>query len=298
MRAFVVDVPAGEVDLASDVLWQLGVRAIEERPHDQGDAGDRVELWTSVGDDDSAVERAGVAIAGRWEWRTVEVDDTAAATWRDHAGPMRIDDALVVVPAWQELEHDGPPGDEAMIVPIEPAAAFGMGDHPTTRLCLRAITRYFRAVERPDGGPDAVAVLDVGCGTGILAVVAARLGAHRVRAVDVSSAAIDATRANAALNGVAGVVEADLTPAADLPGTYDLVVANILAPELISLASDLRRLTGPRATLVISGILQQSYTHVVDALAPMIVDGSEVDGEWIAVRLRHPPEEQTAVNVS
>ncbi len=102
MRAFVVTVPAAEVDLASDVLWQLGVRAIEERA---GDDRPIVELWTAVGDDGAAHRTsrggAGGAVAvARWSrsWTA------AADTWREFAGPMWVDDGLVVVPAWQD--HD------------------------------------------------------------------------------------------------------------------------------------------------------------------------------------------------
>ncbi len=102
MRAFVVTAEGSDVEAASDVLWGLGVRAIEERA---GDGGERVELWTSVGDEQQAIERAVAALRGRWDHRVVDVDDVDAAAsqrWRDFASPMWVDDQLVVVPAWQE----------------------------------------------------------------------------------------------------------------------------------------------------------------------------------------------------
>ena len=272
MRGFVLTVPRSDLDLASDALWQLGVRAIEER---RGESTDAVELWTAVGDDDDAIARADTAVGGRWPWRVVEVVDAAADTWREFARPMWVDPTLVVVPAWQNL----PVGDEVVAVSIEPGGAFGLGDHPTTLLSLRAARRYT---------VDGCDVLDVGCGTGVIAVMAAMLGAGSVRAVDVASAAVEATRDNAARNGVEALVEVDTTPVGNLEGTYDLVVANILAPTLIELADDLRRSTRADGRLVISGILEDRHDHVVRALDPMIVEQTDVLDGWAAITLRHP----------
>ena len=271
MRAFVVTVSIDEVDLASDVLWQLGVRAIEERAGDDG----LVELWTAVGDDAEAAERATTSLGERWPSRIVEVADDAADTWREFAGPMWVDEGLVVVPAWQQHTF----GDGVVTIEIEPGGAFGLGDHPTTLLSLRAARRHLGV------GRD---VLDVGCGTGVIAVMAALIGASNVRAVDVASAAVEATRENAARNGVADHLHVDTTPAADLDGSFHLVVANILAPTLVELADDLRRLTASDGRLVISGILADRHDHVLAALAPMIVERTDTLDGWAAVTLRHP----------
>jgi hypothetical protein len=96
MRGLVVSVPIADADVAADILWQLGVRAIEERPSTEG----TVELWTTVGDAADATTRARRALGERWAVRVVELETTAADTWRDFAGPMWVDDALVIVPAW------------------------------------------------------------------------------------------------------------------------------------------------------------------------------------------------------
>lgn len=275
MRAFVVTVPVGEVDLASDRLWQIGVRAIEERV--DVEHGERVELWTAVGDEPSAVERAVAAVGERWPVRTVAVVDDAADTWRDFAAPMWVDDGLVVVPAWQEHAI----ADGVVPVEIEPGGAFGLGDHPTTLLSLRAARRQLR------GDGPGTEVLDVGCGTGVIAVVAALLTGGQVRAVDLASAAVEATLDNAARNGVAHQVVADASPLGDLDGAYRLVVANILAPTLIELAADLRRLTAPGGRLVVSGILAERHDHVLQALQPMVVEATDTLDGWAAVTLRH-----------
>lgn len=272
VRAFVVSATADDADVASDVLWQLGVRAIEERGDDHV-----VELWTTVGDEAAAVDRAIAALDGRWAYRVVEVADEPAATWREHAAPMQVDDGLVIVPAWID---DGT--DRARtVVRIEPGGAFGLGDHPTTMLSLRAIRPYLDAE---------LDVLDVGCGTGVLAVAAAMLQDRTVRAVDVASAAVESTIDNARRNGVADRVRADTADVADIDDDYDLVIANILAPVLVSMAADLQRLTRRTGHLVISGILADSHQHVLDALAPMRVEHTdELDG-WVSVVLRHPTD--------
>jgi ribosomal protein L11 methyltransferase len=131
-------------------------------------------------------------------------------------------------------------------------------------------------------------VLDVGCGTGVISVMAALVTRSSVRAIDVASAAVEATRDNAARNGVSDLVDVDTTPAGELDGAYHLVVANILAPTLVELADDLRRLTTTTGRLVISGILAERHDHVLRALTPMVVEQTDSHDGWAAVTLRHP----------
>ena len=235
MLALVVTVPAGEGELASDALWALGVAAIEERAVVDDGIGteDRfIELWTSLGTDVGAVTAAAEAFPARWRWRTVELDPAVAEQWRSHAVPSWIDNDLVVVPAWQDVDV----APDVVRVDIDPGAAFGLGDHPTTVLSLRLLKRVL--------WPGAT-VLDVGCGSGVLSVTAALLGAPYVEAVDISVAAVEATTANAERNGVAGVVTASTRALPSIDEPFDVVLANLLAPVVVDLAGELQRVVAP-----------------------------------------------------
>jgi ribosomal protein L11 methyltransferase len=269
MRAFVVSVTPTDVEVASDLLWSLGVVAVEERSVGSG----LIELWTSLGDDFDGVAFAAAAVsidsATTWEWRFESVDESVADAWREFARPVTAAPGLEVRPAW----ITGVPEQDGITLLIEPGATFGLGDHPTTVLSLRALVGMIRPGDR---------VLDVGCGSGVLAIAALRLGAGTATGIDISPAAVTVTLENAARNGVD--VDVSTTPLADVTGTFDVVVANILAPVLVDLADDLRRITG--RVLIVSGVLEGGFDHVVAALAPMeVVDVETLDG-WAAVLLR------------
>lgn len=277
MLAFVLTVPGSEVDLASDALWALGVAAIEERSPEAPTEDHFVELWTSLGTDVAAITTAAEAFPARWRWHTTEIDPATLDSWRAHALPSWIERDLVVVPAWLDVDVGGP---EVVRVDIDPGAAFGLGDHPTTVLTLRMLRRVL--------WPGAT-VLDVGCGSGVLSVVAARLGAPYVEAIDVSIAAVEATVANAERNGVAGSVSASLRSLDEVAasGQFDVVLANLLAPVVIDLAEDLVRVVGSSGALVVSGALERNHAHVRHALEPMqVVDTAAREG-WIVLLARH-----------
>jgi ribosomal protein L11 methyltransferase len=245
------------------------VLAVEER---DAPAVGMVELWTSLGDDAEAVAAAAEGFPARWHWRVVDVDPADAERWRDHAHPTWVHADLVVCPAWVPFE----PAPGTIVVRIEPASTFGLGDHPSTVLALRGLRPLVSGA----------VMLDVGCGSGVLAVAAAVLGAERVDAIDVTTAAVDATVANAAVNGVADRVQVSTTPLADVEARYDVVAANLLAPTQIELAPDLRRVVGDDGALVVSGVLRDRYDHVLDALRPLrVVDTRTLEG-WAALTLR------------
>jgi ribosomal protein L11 methyltransferase len=271
MRIVVLTVPGQAAELAADRLWAAGARAVEERDVADG----RVELRTSLGRDDVVVGRRLGELPGDWECAFVDVDPAPAETWREFARPIVVNDGLIIRPAWHR--EGGRPG--VLEVAIEPGGSFGLGDHPTTRATVAVVDHLVRPGQR---------ILDVGCGSGVLAIVAARRGAGRVVAIDIAEPAQEATEDNARRNGVSDLVEVSTTPLRDIEGPFDLVLANILAPTLVALAGDLRRVTAERGRLVISGVLTGGYDHVTAALAPMtVVETLDLDG-WSAVTFAHP----------
>ena len=264
--------PIADVELAADRLWSAGAQAVEECAPNDG----RVCLRSVLAaDDHQSAGRLG-PLGSNWTLTHVDIDDEPARTWREFATPMEISPTLVIAPAWQP-----PPPVVAgrLTVVIEPGGAFGLGDHPTTRLSAAAVERLVS----PQGR-----VLDVGCGTGVLAIIAALNGAGATVAVDIAEAAVEATVDNARRNGVHRAVSASTTAVDALDGQFDLVVANVLAPALVAMAPQLRRLTAASGSLVISGVLADSYDHVVQALAPMLVERVDILDGWAAVELIHP----------
>jgi ribosomal protein L11 methyltransferase len=275
----VVHAHPSDAELAADALWALGVVALEERAGD----GDIVQLWTSLGDDRRAVDQAlsdSSMLPVDCTWTFVELDESVADTWRDFAEPTWVEPDLVVVPAWRPFDIGQAAGADVVVVSIEPGATFGAGDHPTTVLSLRALHRQL-------GGPHTAAatVLDVGCGSAVLAIAAVRLGATSAVGIDISPASVTIGADNARRNGVQAAVAVSTLPLGRVTGTFDIVVANILAPVLIELADDLIRVTAADGVLIISGVLATRFDHVVAALAPLtVVQVDEMDG-WAAVTL-------------
>ena len=158
---------------------------------------------------------------------------------------------LWIGPTWHE-----PPREEKALVRLDPGLAFGTGSHPTTRLVLVYIERELRRGAR---------VLDYGCGSGILAIAAAKLGARRVDAVDIDPEALEVARANAARNAVSiGIYAPENVP----PGVYELVVANILADPLIVLAPLLATRTAAGGRIALCGILASQAEAVAEAYRP------------------------------
>jgi ribosomal protein L11 methyltransferase len=163
--------------------------------------------------------------------------------------PVEITPEFWIVPTWHE-----PPAQARQIIRLDPGLAFGTGTHPTTRMCLRWIAAH----------PGFARVLDYGCGSGILAIGAAKFGATAVDAVDIDPAAVESTELNATANGV--LLQAGLPELAS--GTYNLVLANILATPLKVLAPLLRAYVAEGGHLVLAGILERQADELKEAYAP------------------------------
>jgi ribosomal protein L11 methyltransferase len=199
--------------------------------------------------------RFGAASAARIELETLEDRDWERA-WMDHFQPMRFGRHLWVVPTGMMAPED----PQAVVLDLDPGLAFGTGTHPTTALCLQWLDGH---------APRGQVVVDFGCGSGILAIAALKLGAARALGTDIDDQALWASRENAARNGVAERL-ALCRPEA-LPGEpVDLLLANILANPLIELAPRLAGLVRPGGRLLLSGILAEQAPAVMAAYAPWI----------------------------
>jgi len=182
--------------------------------------------------------------------------------------PVQIATGFWIVPSWHE-----PPAGAARVIRLDPGLAFGTGTHPTTRMCLRWISR--QAASR---APSWTRTLDYGCGSGILAIGAALHGARGIDAVDIDPAAVESARANAAANGVA--LRAGLPELA--AGAYPLVLANILASPLKLLAPLLCGHVAAQGHLVLAGILERQADELVEAYAPWIrLEVEDRDDGWV-----------------
>jgi ribosomal protein L11 methyltransferase len=207
--------------------------------------------------------------------RLVDEEDWAEA-WKRHFPVTRIGRRIVIRPSWRR--HRAEPGD--VVLALDPGMAFGTGLHPTTRLCLEALEsiadRSLTAGAR---------VLDVGCGSGILSVAAARLGAARVVGLDIDPIAIEATTANVRRNRLARRVRAreGSVPSGEPP--FDLVLANLIASVLVALAPALACELRPGGRLVASGIFRDRESEVAGVFAAAGLEVVErwASDDWVAL---------------
>ena len=211
-----------------------------------------------------ACAQAGLAVLPDYRTEPVGDEDWVRLS-QSQFEPIRISEKLWIVPSWAKA-----PDPQALNLVLDPGLAFGTGSHPTTRLCLQWLERTIRGGER---------VLDYGCGSGILAIAALRLGAREALGVDVDPLALVAARANAVRNGVdARFVNTETAPAFQA----DLVAANILANPLILLAPLLAGYLSNGGRIALSGILKAQAEEVMEAYAPWFAMrvGASDDG-WV-----------------
>ncbi|MBI4245622.1 MAG: 50S ribosomal protein L11 methyltransferase [Candidatus Rokubacteria bacterium] len=246
----------------TNFLWELGaLGVVEEHAADGGArlrgffAGETpaAALETRINDYLASLRQLGFAAAGAARLVPLE-DGRWAEAWREHFRPLRVGQRLLVVPPWE-----APSAGDRLTIIIDPGRAFGTGHHGSTAGCLERLEAI--AAEAPPA-----AAIDLGTGSGILAIAAARLGVERVLAVDDDPDAVAGAAANAALNGVGDRMTCLRADAGAIEASAPLVLANLLAAAHARLAPAYRRLVLPGGRLVLGGILDGEAATVAAAL--------------------------------
>lgn len=212
--------------------------------------------------------------AGKAEVAALEVEDEEWATsWKQYYKPIPVGDRLLVKPSWETAE---PSFRDRLVIELDPGMAFGTGTHETTTMCMEILAEADLSGKR---------VVDVGSGSGILAIAAARLGALAVEALDYDPMAVKVARENVERNGVVGVVnvqQSDLLGAVE--GQYDVIVANIIARIIIAALPSVAEHLKPGGLFIASGIIREKADRVAHELADrgfLVMERREA-GEWVA----------------
>ena len=221
------------------------------------------------------------------EFLSTETEDDSEwlSRWQEHFKPTRVGERIVVKPSWEEYE----PTEKDLVIEMDPGMAFGSGLHETTSMCIKALERILGkddAQETGRGCKPEIKVLDVGCGTGILAIATALLGADECLGIDIDPDAVRVAEENIRHNGLEEKITAqygDLTEGVDYEA--DIVVANLMADLVIRLTSAVRKHLRPGGKYITSGILDIKEDVCREAIE---ADGFRIldilrDGEWRAI---------------
>jgi ribosomal protein L11 methyltransferase len=273
---------AEDADEAGARLFELGAQGVELRDDTtllRGAAG-TTTIIASFDQPDQARE-AVAQLPAAWGPRLGEVvGDAWRDEWKKHFEPFAVCPSIVICPPWRA--YDAAPGERVIV--LEPGRAFGTGLHETTRLVAEALSQRAARVR-------GATVLDVGCGSGVLALVALELGASAARAIDVDPEAVAVARENAERNARTKELHADGARVEDLDESFGVVLANIEAKTLVQIAPALIARTSPGGWLVLSGILgsraaASQWAEVQPAFASMRVEELRENGEWLAAVLQ------------
>ena len=228
-----------------------------------------VEVVETVKQKLEEIKSLGLDIGeGNVTYRKMHEEDWAN-NWKQYYKPVKITDKIVIKPIWEEYEKK----DDELIIELDPGMAFGTGTHETTRMCIKALDKYVK--------PNTT-VFDVGCGSGILAIAAAKLGANHVVGVDLDPVAVDSSKENISFNNLNNieVLEGNLLDV--VSGKADIVVANIIAEIICVLTEDVKKALNEGGLFIVSGIIHDRVDMVKEKFAECGFEVMEInkDGEW------------------
>ena len=197
-----------------------------------------------------------------------------ADNWKKYFKSFKVDNNIIIKPTWEQLKHCDE-GD--IVIELDPGMAFGTGTHETTSLCIKKINKYIENKNK---------LYDIGCGSGILGIVAAKLGAKEVVCIDIDPNAVKVAKENVEANKVDAVVQVFQGNLADtLKGSADIIVANILAEVIIALSEDIVKFLKPDGYFISSGIIVSKVKDVVTALEKQHLNIIEIEekGDWAVI---------------
>jgi len=292
-----VSCPSDATEAVSDLVWVLSGVGVEIRPL-PGQTADSITGFFGLGE--AAAGEQPATAGSEWMERlsgelkrlyglygldppalTAEIidDQDWATSWQQFFSAFEIIPGLVIKPSWEEGTCEG-----RRVITMDPGMAFGTGQHASTRLALSFLASFFT---NPAGGSPK-RVLDVGTGTGILAMAAALFGADQVMAIDNDPEAVRIALHNVRANRLDWNIGVSDRPLAEVQGRYDLICANIVHDVLVEMAPDLKRLLGENGRLVLSGILrgkQERHLEKVFAANNLKLVCTDHEEEWVAMYL-------------
>lgn len=209
--------------------------------------------------------------------KTKELDDTDySENWKQYFKTLKIGSKIVVKPTWEEYEKN----EDDIVIEIDPGMAFGTGSHETTSMCIEALDKYMS---------QGMEVFDIGCGSGILSIVSAKLGAEKVTAIDLDQMSVKASRENVEHNQVQDIVNVERGNLLDkIYGKADLIVANIVAEVIVEIIKDLNDYIKPNGIFITSGIIQEKIPMVEEVLLDNNFSILEIEGinDWSLIVAR------------
>lgn len=306
-----IDVPLALAEVAAEQLFELGALGVEQRDAttlvrgsqsegvatDPGaDVGAPVADWDAVRAREAASDEVVTLVAAfESEEEALEaisafsdelrprlesvVGDAWRDAWKEHFSPFQLSPRIVIEPPWRRADDALRSLPGVRVLELEPGRAFGTGLHATTSLVAKAIDA--RSSELADR-----AILDVGCGSGILALCAIALGAREALCLDVDAEAVRVTEENAQRTGMQARVKAATTDVGAVDGTWPVVLANIQAEVLVPLADAIVARVADGGLLILSGILENQADRVLDAYPTLTLEERAQEGEWVALVMR------------
>ena len=293
-----VSVPGSAVDLVSAILTEYGCGGVvvEERQLDTFVVPD-VELEATASyllkayfENVADAQQLRIELLARFQGlpelaKTIALGFPApvrmedwAENWKQNFSTLKVGSRLIIRPSWEDYQ----PQSDEVVIEIDPGMAFGTGTHGTTLLCLEMIAELLAQPSAPQS------FLDVGTGSGILALGAAALGCRKVLANDIDAEACSVARENVAKNGFSDSIQISEQPLETLSGQFELVVANILAEENVRLKHELLQHLRPNGWLVLSGILREKEALVREGFADLSLDSfpTRYQDDWVCLLYR------------